>query len=243
MQTELVMIEEEIFRNVKKKICLIDNYTHKVQTDRIERITNIIQENFKNIEINLIHHSRLNLSKLKGISGYILSGSDSNVSEFYSNKILRNEYKQELKLIKKQKEKPILAICYAHQLTAYAFGGEIQRMSGPNMGSRIIKLKIDKVDEFIPYDELLVNVHHQDYVIPEDSRIKKNFNILSTKERNGYNTIQYMRHYERPIFSVQFHPETHHSSKYVETYDEQKINKTKLLGEDIIKNFVSLCVK
>ena len=39
MHTELVMIEEEIFRNVKRKICLIDNYTHKVQTDRIERMT------------------------------------------------------------------------------------------------------------------------------------------------------------------------------------------------------------
>ena len=237
------MFEEKILRNVKKKICLIDNYTHKVQKDRIERITNIIQENFKNIEINLIHYSRLDLSKLKGISGYILSGSDSNVSEFYSNKILRNEYKQELKLIKKQKKPPILAICYAHQLTAYAFGGKVQRLSGSNMGSRIIKLKIDRVDEFIPYDELLVNVHHQDYVKPEDSRIQKNFDILSTKERNGYNTIQYMRHYERPIFSVQFHPETHHSTKYADTYNKQKINKTKLLGEEIIKNFVSLCIK
>jgi len=237
------MIDENKFMNNKKKLCLIDNYSHKVQTDRIERITNIIQENFKNIEINLIHYSRLDLSKLKEISGYILSGSDSNVSEFYSNKNLKKEYKQELKLIKKQKEKPILAICYAHQLTAYAFGGKVRRMSGPNMGSRIIELKIDRVDEFIPYDELLVNVHHKDYVIPEDSSIQKNFDILSTKERNGYNTIQYMRHFKRPIFSVQFHPETHHSTKYADTYDEQKINNTKLFGEEIIQNFVSLCIK
>ncbi len=237
------MIEEKKFINNKKRICVIDNYTHKVQTDRIERITNIIQENFKNIEINLIHYSRLDLSKMKGISGYILSGSDSNVSEFDSNKNLKKEYKLELKLIKKQKEKPILAICYAHQLTAYAFGGKVQRMSGPNMGNRIVELKIDNIDEFIPYDELLVNVHHQDYVIPEDYSVQKDFDILSTKERKGYNTIQYMRHYERPIFSVQFHPETHHSSKYVENYDEQKINKTKLFGEEIIKNFVSLCIK
>ncbi len=237
------MNEDKTFMNDKKRICLIDNYTHKIQTDRIERITNIIQENFKNIEINLIHYSRLNLSKLKGISGYILSGSDSNVSEFYSNKILRNEYKQELKLIKNKTQKPILAICYGHQLTVYAFGGKVQRMSGSNKGSRIVELTIDRVDEFIPYDKLHVNVHHQDYVNPEDFILQKNFDIISTKERNGYNTIQYMRHFKRPVFSVQFHPETHHSSKYADTYDEQKINKTQFLGEEIIKNFVAFCIR
>lgn len=237
------MNEDKTFMTDKKRICLIDNYTHKIQTDRIERITNIIQENFKNIEINLIHYSRLNLSKLKGISGYILSGSDSNVSEFYSNKILRNEYKQELKLIKKKTQKPILAICYGHQLTAYAFGGKVQRMYGSNKGSRIVELTIDRVDEFIPYKKLHVNVHHQDYVNPEDSILQKNFDINSTKERNGCNTIQYMRHFKRPVFSIQFHPETHHSSRYADTYDEQKINKTQFLGEEIIKNFVSFCIR
>jgi len=78
-------------------------------------------------------------------------------------------------------------------------------------------------------------------VNPEDPILQKIFDINSTKERNGCNTIQYMRHFKRPIFSIQFHPETHHSSRYVDTYDEQKINKTQFLGEEIIKNFVFLC--
>lgn len=238
------MIEDKNLRSNRRIICLIDNYQLNFPTNRIERFNDIIQKNFDNIDLKKIHYFELDPSKCKDISGYILSGSNSNVSEFYSNKKLRKDYKRVVKLIQYKNQKPILAICYGHQLTAYAFDGKVQRMSGPNRGSRIIPLSLEKVDELIPYDEISVNVQHMDYVLPADSNIQKNFDIIAVKEIDSYNTIQYMRHVDRPIFSVQFHPETYPlDHKYAEVYDEQKITETKSLGEEIIKNFISICIR
>ena len=238
------MVKRETLNNKKKVIVLIDNFSLNFQTDRIERTINIVRDNYENIELKVIHYSELDIGKLKEISGYILSGSNTNVSEFSSNKILEEEYQEVVKLIQMKNQKPILAICYGHQLTAYAFGGKVQRMRGTYNGSRITSVSLDKVDEIIPYNEILVNIQHLDYVKPNDPKIKKEFNITSIKEINGYKTIQYMQHVRRPIYSVQFHPETHLShEKFADKLDEQKLTAVVETGEEIIKNFINFCIR
>ena len=237
------MTNKRTYKNNKKVIVLIDNFSINFPTDRIERIKNIVQDNFEYVELKIIHYSELDLGELKGNSGYILSGSDSNVSEFSSNNNLEEEYQEVVKLIQMKNQQPILAVCYGHQLTTYAFGGKVQRMSGTYKGSRIISVSLDKIDEIIPYTEILVNIQHLDYVKPSDPIIKKEFNITSVKEIDGYETIQYMQHVRRPIFSVQFHPETHLTyEKFADKSDKQKLAKVVRLGEEIIKNFIYFCI-
>jgi GMP synthase-like glutamine amidotransferase len=51
-----------------------------------------------------------------------------------------------------------------------------------------------------------------------------------------------MRHINRPIYSVQFHPETHFANyTYRNQYDEEIIKEAKQYGEEIIINFAHIC--
>jgi len=237
-----ILSEEKVSNKKKKRICLIDNYSSSFQTERIERIVNIIQEKNLNIELKTITYSQIDFKLLKTSIGLILSGSNLNVSEFYNDKDLEKKFKSELKLIQKAKQKPILAICYGLHLTAFAFKGKIQRMKISSRDSRIISISLKKTDELIPYSKIPVNIHHRDYISPDDPSIEKNFDIIATSEINGFKAIQYMRHIKRPIFSVQFHPETHNINyNYSGIYDKKIINKTMTIGEEIINNFVLLC--
>ena len=147
-----------------------------------------------------------------------------------------------LKLIKKAKNIPILAICYGFHLTGFAFNGKVYRINHPHDGGRIISLSLNKTDQLIPHKKILVDIQHRDYIQNNDVKIQKNFEILATSVVHGFNTIQYMRHINRPIYSVQFHPETHlENYTYRNQGDQDIIKQAKKDGEEIIVNFVNLC--
>jgi len=194
------------------------------------------------IKVKVIHYSQVDMGILKSSSGIILTGSEINVSEFSSNKALRNKFKSVLKLIKKAKNIPILAICYGLHLTGFAFNAKVYRMNIPHDGGRIIPLLLDKTDKLIPHQKIYADIQHRDYIPPDDVKIQKRFEIMATKVLNGYSTIQYMRHINRPIYSVQFHPETHlEDFTYRNEDDDKIIQEAKQYGEEIIINFANIC--
>ncbi len=233
----------EIKRNKKNNpIYIIDNFSVNFQTDRLRSLVEIFSQKIPDTSVKVIHYSQVNMDILKSSSGIILTGSEINVSEFYDNKTLRNKFKLVLKLIKKAKNIPILAICFGFHLTGFAFNGKVYRMSNPHDGGRIIPLLLNKTDKLIGHKKICVDIQHRDFIPPDDRQILKKFEIITTKVLYGYNTIQYMRHIIRPIYSVQFHPETHLvNHTYRNQEDVEIIEKAQQHGAEIIINFVNIC--
>jgi GMP synthase-like glutamine amidotransferase len=224
------------------KIYIIDNYPWGTSTDRVLRIEEIIQSEYPTIDLETIHFTNLQDISLNDVKGFILTGSSFNISKFYYDEELEDKFKPEMNIIRNQSNIPILAICYGHQLVAYSFRGQVHRFHSYITNQGITKIKVENKDELIPQKKLKVNVHHSDYVIPDDLYVLRDFNIFSTKKVLGIDTIQYMKHKTQPLYSVQFHPETHNSYFYSTTNYEEK-TETREVGEDIIKNFINICLK
>jgi len=223
-------------------IHIIDNFSVNFKTDRLTNLLEIFRQKIPKFEVKVVHYSQVDMGILKSSKGIILTGSEINVSEFYDNRVLLKKFKSVFKLIKKAKNIPILAICYGLHLTGFVFNGKVYRMNIPYDGGRIIPLVLKKTDSLIPHNEIMVDIQHRDFILPDDPKIQKKFDIISTKVINGFNTIQYMRHVNRPIYSVQFHPETHLANyTYRNEDDDEIIRKAKKDGEEIIINFANIC--
>ncbi|MFX1488940.1 MAG: hypothetical protein ACFFBI_07325 [Promethearchaeota archaeon] len=231
-------------REEKKEIALIDNYPIGFPTDRISRIESIINESLANVKVKTIHFSKLNLKDLEDCIGAILSGSNLNVSDFYHNDKLVNYFDPEIELVKCIDQIPILGICFGFHMIAYAFEGQVCRMRIPGqLNGRIIFILLKKTDDLITKKNIPVDVFHRDFISPNNSEIQNSFEINATTRIKRYNLIQYIRHKNKSIFGLQFHPETHDAYHFLSSsYDERIIAKTRDIGEEILNNFAWYCL-
>ena len=121
----------------------------------------------------------------------------------------------------KKIQKPILGVCLGHQSIAYAFGGEIIRAKNL-MHGKTSQIKITKEDDI--FDKLpesfRVTRYHSLVVNPQNLPE----NIISTSYSLDDNEIMSLRVKDKPIYGVQFHPESI-MSQY---------------GKEIIDNFLKL---
>ncbi len=100
-------------------------------------------------------------------------------------------------------EKPLLGICWGHQTLAYAWGAKVIRKN------RFIER--DEVIRVLRTEELLYNMglfftaseSHYEHVVP-DANLKKHFELLAYSSSCK---VEVIRHIERPLWGVQFHPE------------------------------------
>jgi GMP synthase (glutamine-hydrolysing) len=110
---------------------------------------------------------------------------------------------------------PLLGICYGHQMIAHTFGAKVEKGKSAEYG--LGEIAIDHEDALfkgVP-KKIRAWVSHFDEV----KGLPKGFAGLAHSESCA---IEAMRHTERPIFSVQFHPEVWHTEH----------------GEDILRNFL-----
>jgi GMP synthase (glutamine-hydrolysing) len=115
---------------------------------------------------------------------------------------------------------PILGICLGHQLIAKTFGGAVG--SGESGGYADIDVEIIEEDELLKGlgPNTSVWASHADEVLS----MPEGFIQLA---RSDLCEIEAMKHPERPIYGVQWHPEVAHSEK----------------GEDLLINFLEICEK
>ncbi len=115
---------------------------------------------------------------------------------------------------------PILGICAGHQFMGRFFGGKVTESKTPEFGKMELTLiKKDVLFDGVP-GNAIVWLSHNDEV----SILPKDFEVLASSESCK---IQAMKHKNKPIYGVQFHPEVEHTE----------------YGERIFKNFVKICEK
>ena len=117
--------------------------------------------------------------------------------------------------------KPILGVCLGHQSIAYAFGGEVIRAKNLMHGktSQIEITKEDILFNKLPNSFRVTRYHS--LVVNKENLPK---NLIPTSYSLDDNEIMSLRVKDKPIFGVQFHPESI-MSEY---------------GKEIIDNFLKL---
>ena len=102
---------------------------------------------------------------------------------------------------------PVLGICYGLQLLAHRLGGLVEKADDREYGRAI--LKIDERDDplFAGLEggaERVVWMSHGDRVL----RLPEGWVVLGTSESSPFCAV---RHRDRPVWGVQFHPEVVHT--------------------------------
>ena len=113
---------------------------------------------------------------------------------------------------------PILGICLGHQLIAMAYGGEVGRAESEEYAHTKIYVKNEN-DLFknMP-KEFTAWASHKDEV----KKVPECFEILAYSDICDVESI---KHKEKPIYGVHFHPEVSHTE----------------CGSELLKNFCRVC--
>ncbi|PTD93833.1 hypothetical protein C9439_05475 [archaeon SCG-AAA382B04] len=200
---------------MKTKICLLDASIGNSP----------VQRNFNrelNSKIDYYRISQNEFPKKILHDGYIISGSPKSVND--KDNWIRKAERFVTKL--HAKKKPVLGVCWGHQLLAKALGGVVEKLFERKIGYKKIELtKEGKNDNTvfrgIPKNFLAFITHHDSIKeLPTDSK------ILAKKEK----TIQGFK--KDFAYGVQFHPEydlkttKHVSEKYLKGEELNKLKKT-----------------
>ncbi|MCS7107133.1 MAG: glutamine-hydrolyzing GMP synthase [Acidilobaceae archaeon] len=132
--------------------------------------------------------------------GVVLSGGPLSVTEGRHDEIAKSL----LRL-----GKPLLGICYGHQLLAKVLGGSVGRSPAPEFGPTKVELSPDELFEGIPA-KVTVWMSHNDAVLEAPPGAK----VLARTRGSPVAAMRYGAHW-----SVQWHPEVSHTQYGLQMYD------------------------
>ena len=132
----------------------------------------------------------MNLYNLPHVDGYIVLGSATHVYEKLPWQLSLSDFL----LSELKNNKPVLALCFGHQLLAHAFGAEIDFLY-PNQ-DKVTGHRIMTLDN----NEYYIGVSHRQAV----SALSKDLIPLIAKNNFGYDLIS---HATLPFLGCQGHPE------------------------------------
>lgn len=110
-------------------------------------------------------------------------------------------------------QKPVLGICAGHHITGYLYGAKLLRGTESESGDHEVELlTADPIFKGLPQKLIVRQMHNDSITLPNG------FILLATSEtcRN-----QLMKHYKKPLYTCQFHPEFH--------------------NHELIYNFLAIC--
>jgi len=159
------------------------------------------------------------------VKGVVLSGGPSSVYEVNAPKISWNPLDINI---------PLLGICYGHQLLAQLMGGKVLKGIGEYGLARINVLESNSILEGLSKEEA-VWMSHSDYV----KELPETFKVLALSE-HGY--IAAFKHYSRPIYGIQWHPEVEHTRSGMKLLENFAFKICKCSASWRMENFVDKAV-
>ncbi len=115
---------------------------------------------------------------------------------------------------------PVLGICLGHQILGVHFGARLEQLSRPLHGAQALIHKTAECPIFDGLPEQFPAALYHSWRLSADSLPEELIVTATDSEKN----VQAVRHKHRPLYGVQFHPES------ILTPD----------GERILRNFLSL---
>lgn len=102
--------------------------------------------------------------------------------------------------------RPVLGVCYGMQLLVHRLGGVVERSEEREYGRALLKVESDDplLADLPGGVEHVVWMSHGDRVL----RLPPGFDVLGTSESSPFAAV---RHRERPIWGLLFHPEVAHT--------------------------------
>lgn len=126
-----------------------------------------------------------------------------------------------LEILKAELNVPILGVCLGHQAIAFASGAKIKKLEIPKHGkTSTISITNNKTIFANMPNSFEIMRYHSLYV--DESSLSKDFNIIAKSDDDD--KIMAIEHKTKPIWGVQFHPESYFTQ----------------FGKKIIENFINL---
>lgn len=184
------------------KLLVVNNHSIHLK-ELLNKLKGIEVVDFENLE-------KINYNDYDAI---ILSGGSS-LSVVNHEK----EYSKELDLIK-HCEKPILGVCLGFELINFAFGEKIELLEKKKRGIISVRLvSEDRIFQSFPKNFKVYEAHR--WVVLKNKVLKS-----SAKSKDG---IEAVKHPEKNIYGVQFHPEVFVNKSHAEKIFRNFLNIVKL---------------
>lgn len=196
-------IKKEEARCTMTKVLIINNERNKNNLGIAPRIQQALNQGDK-VNFEILHYTEISKEKIEEIypDMICLTGRLT-----YAGNLQKGEYAAELELIRNT-DIPLFGICLGHQLIAIAHGATLGKMVEVPHGEENIRedgyteINIQRPDLLFNGIENYFSAY--EYHLEEVKEVPKNFNLLASSEMCK---VQAIKHKEKLIYGVQFHPE------------------------------------
>ncbi len=155
------------------------------------------------------------IAELEAADGAILSGSPLNLSEMDEG-MKEKPFIEALEAFLKRTKMPILGLCFGHQLVGHTFGCDIGKYTPPGtrpaekdtVGLLRVGRGFDLLRRFPKYQEGPIDVavewkHTEE--VKYSGEFERQFTLFASTPACK---VQAIKHVDRPVFGLQFHPES-----------------------------------